>query len=169
MPIPAYMSIQGARQGNITQGAFTEASVGNIYVEGHENEIMVQSVNHNISRARDSQSGQPTGQRVHGAFVVTKIFDKASAMSYQALVTGETLQVTLKFYRTSVSGALEHFATVVLEDAILIDIRMYMPHCQAADSAHLVLQEDLSFSYRKITWTHEAAGTSASDDWRKPQ
>ncbi len=170
MPTPAFMFIQGTNQGNITAGAFTEKSVGNIYIEGHEDECLIQAVNHNISRARDSQSGQPTGQRVHGAFVVTKGFDKASALLYQALTTGETLaQVLNKFYRTSVSGTLEHFVTVELIDAIITGIQMDMPHCQDPSHAHLTLQEHVSFSYRKIIWTHEVAGTQASDDWRKPQ
>ena len=40
MPTPAFISIEGATQGIITQGAFTEDSVGNIYIEGHEDEVM---------------------------------------------------------------------------------------------------------------------------------
>ncbi|MFD4840144.1 type VI secretion system tube protein Hcp, partial [Achromobacter sp. NPDC058515] len=42
MPTPAYISITGKTQGNITQGAFTADSVGNVYVEGHEDQILVQ-------------------------------------------------------------------------------------------------------------------------------
>ena len=40
MPTPAFISIEGSNQGKITAGAFTEDSVGNVYVEGHEDEIM---------------------------------------------------------------------------------------------------------------------------------
>ena len=29
--------------------------------------------------------------------------------------------------------------------------------------------EDVSFSYRKINWTHEIASTTGSDDWRAPR
>ncbi|MBA5205952.1 type VI secretion system tube protein Hcp, partial [Pectobacterium aroidearum] len=42
MPTPCYISIEGKTQGNITAGAFTSDSVGNIYVEGHEDEMLVQ-------------------------------------------------------------------------------------------------------------------------------
>ncbi|PSW92669.1 type VI secretion system tube protein Hcp, partial [Photobacterium iliopiscarium] len=38
MPTPCYISIQGRTQGNITADAFTANSVGNIYVEGHEDQ-----------------------------------------------------------------------------------------------------------------------------------
>ncbi|MEJ2691779.1 MAG: type VI secretion system tube protein TssD, partial [Candidatus Thiodiazotropha sp.] len=48
MPTPAYMSIEGTTQGNITAGCFTEDSVGNIYVEGHEDEVLVEAFKHNI-------------------------------------------------------------------------------------------------------------------------
>ena len=34
MPTPCYISITGQTQGNITAGAFTADSVGNIYVQG---------------------------------------------------------------------------------------------------------------------------------------
>ena len=169
MPTPAYMSIEGTTQGNLTKGASTEASVGNIYVEGHEDESMVQAVSHNISRARDSQSGQPTGMRVHGPVTITKNFDKASPLILQALTTGEVLtKVTLKHYRTSISGTQEHYVTLEMIDAVITDVQTDMPHCQDASHAHLMLQEHVSFSYRKITWTHVTAGTQASDDWRKP-
>ena len=63
MPTPAYISINGKTQGNITQGAFTADSVGNIYVEGHEDQILVQEIKHRVTTPTDPQSGQPSGQR----------------------------------------------------------------------------------------------------------
>lgn len=49
MPTPCYISIQGKTQGNITAGAFTSDSVGNIYVQGHEDEMLVQEFNHIVT------------------------------------------------------------------------------------------------------------------------
>jgi type VI secretion system secreted protein Hcp len=46
MPTPAYMSIEGAKQGLITAGTFTENSLGNISPEGHEEQILLQAFNH---------------------------------------------------------------------------------------------------------------------------
>ena len=40
MPTPCYVSITGKTQGNITAGAFTADSVGNIYVQGHEDQAL---------------------------------------------------------------------------------------------------------------------------------
>ena len=91
MPTPAYMSIEGEMQGLITAGNFTEPSVGNIYQEGHEDQILVEAFKHNIILPRDPQSGQPTGQRVHQPVTITKVFDKCSPLLYSALTLLKSL------------------------------------------------------------------------------
>ena len=50
MPTPCYISITGQTQGNITAGAFTADSVGNIYVQGHEDEMLEQSGSADVQR-----------------------------------------------------------------------------------------------------------------------
>ncbi len=62
---------------------------------------------------------------------------------------------------------ITHYTTV-LEDAIIVDIKDYMHNCQDPGNAHFTHLEDVHFTYRKITWTHEVSGTSGSDDWRSP-
>lgn len=74
----------------------------------------------------------------------------------------------MKFIRTSVSGTQEHYFTIELEDAIITNIEAYMHHCQDPDRAHSTHLEGISFTYRKITWSHVIAGTSGADDWRNP-
>jgi type VI secretion system secreted protein Hcp len=170
MPTPAYLTIEGTNQGAITSGTFTEASVGNVYQEGHEDEILVEEYSHSVMIPRDPQSGQPSGQRVHKPMTITKVFDKSSPLLYTALTSGERLtKCVLKFYRTSPDGQQEHYFTIELEDAIIVDIKSYMPNCQDPAQSHFTHLEDVSFTYRKITWSHEVAGTSGSDDWRAPR
>lgn len=167
MPTPAYLSITGVTQGPITQGAFTEESVGNVYQEGHEDEVLVEAFDHTVTVPTDPQSGQPTGQRVHKPLTVTKVFDKSSPLLYNALTSGERLtECKLKWYRTSTSGQPEHYFTITLEDAIITNIHAHMPNCQDPGHSHFTHLETISFSYRKITWTHEVGGTEGSDDWR---
>ena len=167
MPTPAFMSIEGVKQGNITKGAFTEASVGNTYVEGREDEFMVQAFDHLITIPRDRQSGQPTGQRVHEPITITKVFDKSSPLIYNALTSGEKLtQCKIKWYRTSISGTQEHYFSIDLEDAIIVFVKAGMPNCQDPGKSHFTHLEDVSFAYRKIAWIHEAGGTQGMDDWR---
>lgn len=169
MPTPAFMHIEGTKQGVITKGTFTEKSVGNVFVKGHEDQFMVQAFDHTITIPRDPQSGQPTGQRVHQPITITKIFDKCSPLLYTALTTGEVLKkCDIKWYRTSVQGVQEHYFTIEMEDAIIVNLKARMPNCQDPANKSFTHLEEVSFSYRKIMWTHVLGGTSGADDWREP-
>jgi type VI secretion system secreted protein Hcp len=169
MPTPAYMSIEGTSQGLITSSAFTADSVGNIYQEGHEDEVLVNAFEHRVTVPCDVQSGQPTGQRVHKPVIITKIYDKSSPLLYAAQSTGEVLsKVEIKWYRTSMQGKQEHYFTHLLTDAVIVEISADMPNCQDPDMAHFTHLEKISMAYRRIEWTHEIAGTTGEDDWRAP-
>jgi type VI secretion system secreted protein Hcp len=169
MPTPAYIAIEGSTQGNITQGAFTADSVGNVFVEGHEDQILVQEVKHNVTVPTDPQSGQPSGQRVHKPFIFTCSLNKAVPLMYNALASGEMLpKVEVSWYRTSVDGKQEEFFATTLEDAVIVDMHLDLPHAQNSANSDYTQLLTVSLSYRKITWDHTVAGTSGSDDWRKP-
>lgn len=168
MPVPAYMKITGTNQGDITTGASTADSIGNIFKEGHSDEILVQAFEHVVTIPTDPQSGQPSGQRVHKAVVVTKIFDKTSPQLYLALCSAEVLtKVEFKWYRTAMTGGMEHYFTTKLEDAVITNIKAYMPHCQDPTKSTFTHLEEISLQYRKITWTHEKCGVTGEDDWRR--
>lgn len=168
MPVPGYMTINGTKQGNISQGAFTADSVGNNWVEGHEDECLVQAFTNGVVQPRDPQSGQPTGTRVHKPATFTKVFDKASPLLWQALCAGEILQLELKFYRTAQTGQQEHYFSIKWTDCTLVDGQGFFPNCLDPANSNFTHMEDWSFVYRKVEWTHEKAGTTGSDDWRKP-
>ena len=169
MPTPAYISINGKTQGHITAGAFTSDSVGNVYQQGHEDQILVQEIKHQVTVPTDPQSGQPAGQRVHKPFIFTSSLNKATPLMYNALASGEMLtSVEVKWYRTSVEGTQEHFYTTKLEDATIVNINTVMPHVQDQNNAGFTQLVEVSMSYRKITWEHVISGTSGSDDWRAP-
>ena len=170
MSIPAYIEIKGKVQGKITKGAFTKESVGNIYQQGHEDQILVQEIEHEITTAVDPQSGMPTGRRIHKPFTFPAPLNKATPLLYQALVDGEMLtEVEVHWYRISVDGLLEYFFTTLLEDATIVKITTLLPHAQAPESAPYTQLVKVSMAYRKITWTHKDSGTEGSDDWRKPK
>lgn len=169
MPTPCCISIEEKTQGNITAGAFTAGSVGNIYVQGHEDEMLVQAFSHVVTVPTDPQSGQPSGQRAHKPFRFTVALNKAVPLLYNALASGKMLpKTTLKWYRTSVEGKQEHFFTTTLTDATIVNIDCQMPHCQDPAKSDFTQLIEVSLSYRKIDWEHTVAGTSGSDDWRAP-
>ncbi|WP_298775416.1 Hcp family type VI secretion system effector [uncultured Shewanella sp.] len=169
MPTPCYISILGQTQGLITAGAFTADSVGDIFVEGHENEMLVQEFSHVVNVPTDPQSGQPSGQRVHRPFTFTVALNKAVPLMYNALSTGEKLtNVVLKWYRTSTEGKQEQFFVTSLEGATIVNIECQMPHCQDPKQSNFTQLIKVSLAYRKINWDHLTAGTTGGDDWRKP-
>lgn len=169
MPTPSYISIEGQTQGLITAGACTPESIGDAYVEGHENEMLVQEFDHTVIVPTDPQSGNPSGQRVHKPFQFTVSLNKAVPLLYNALASGEMLKnVELKWYRTSLAGKQENFFVTKLENATVVEIHCAMPHCQDPANEKFTQNVTISLSYRKITWDHLTAGTSGADDWRKP-
>jgi type VI secretion system secreted protein Hcp len=98
------------------------------------------------------------GRTVHGELRITKYIDKASPKLAQVLINGEVLvEMVLRFYRPSPTGAYEHYYTIKLEDAIITSIETH-----AMDSGRHM--EEVSFSYMLITWTDEVTGIEFIDD-----
>ena len=79
MPIPCYLSSEGKTQGNITPGAFTSDAIGNIYVEGHEDETLVQAFRHVVTVPNDLRPASACTIR------------KAVPLMYNVLASGEML------------------------------------------------------------------------------
>lgn len=169
MSQPLYVKITGATQGEITKGAFTADSVGNIYQEGHEDEAFCQSLAYHVTLPRDPQSGQVTGQRVPMPAKLIKYVDKSSPLLLSAIAAGEVLQIEATFYRTSTQGRQEKYYTVKFTDAVAVEYKAHTPLALEPNNAPYRDMDELAFTYRKIDVTHDIAGTAGSDDWRKPK
>jgi type VI secretion system secreted protein Hcp len=162
MPMPFHMTLTGKTQGEIAKGCST--------MTGREDTILCQALNHEVYIPRDPQTGLPTGKRVHNALTVTKVFDKASPLLYQALSTGERMSdVTMKLYRINPSGNEEHYFTIKLEDAIIVSIKPWIPNALDPTREKFTHMEDLSFTYTKIIWTWVIDGVEAQDSWQVPK
>lgn len=162
MAIPAYMTIEGQNQGDISSGALSEDSVGTATQEGHEDEIMIQAFTHNVPRGTNDQSGQITSMPAMKPMKITKFIDKASPLLHNALTTGEQLNVEINWYRISASGEEELYYVMELENAVLVDIETILPSVGDPAMAHLAHMEILHINPGAITWTHEAAGTEGA-------
>ncbi len=162
MAIPAYMTIEGQNQGDISSGALSEDSVGTATQEGHEDEIMIQAFSHNVPRGTNAQSGQITSMPAMKPMKITKFIDKASPLLHNALTSGEQLTVTINWYRISASGEEELYYVMELENSVLVDIETVLPSVGDPSLAHLAHMEVLHINPGAITWTHEAAGTEGA-------
>ena len=160
MPMPAHAEITGQEQGKIE---------GSCNQQGREGTILVEAFNHEVYIPRDPQTGLATGKRVHNSFSFVKTYDKSSPQLYKALCTGEHLSnVTMKWYRIDPTGKEEHYFTHVLEDAVIVSIRPWMPNCLDPSTESYTHMEEVSCTYKKIRWTHEPDGIEHEDDWEAP-
>lgn len=162
MAIPAYMTIEGQNQGEISSGALSEDSVGTATQEGHEDEIMIHAFQHHVPRGTNEQNGQITSMPAMRPMIITKMIDKASPLLHNALTSGEQLEITINWYRISASGEEEIYYVMELENAVLVDIETVLPSIGDPSLAHLAHMEVLHINPGAITWTHEAAGTEGN-------
>jgi type VI secretion system secreted protein Hcp len=155
-PWMAFMEVSGATMGSIP-GSSTR--------KGHQNEIEVYGVRHEVSWPYDPESGQPTDARVHNPVIINKLLDKASPKLFEACAGGEPLAVTIKWYRIT-SGAEQLYFTTILTDALIVSAKPTMPNVLDAPSygnfQHL---EEISFTYGSIRWTWVPDQIVFDDTW----
>ncbi|MDU9404494.1 Hcp family type VI secretion system effector [Pseudomonas sp. zfem004] len=153
----SYLSINGDRQGLISAGCSTEASIGNRCQAGHTDEVLVLSVAHQLI-------GDDSQRALHQPVLITKFVDKATPLLAQALDSGEHLECNLNFYRNNPAGLLERYFTLKLGGAVLVEQRVDMPHSMLQSDQEA--QEHLAIRYRDISWIHHTGSTSAHVAWR---
>jgi len=141
-----YLRINGERQGNISAGCGTEASIGNRWQLGHENEIMCLSL---------AQSMTSTGQQAHHqGLQFCKMIDKSSPLLMQAISDNEPLKLDFDFYRINPFGRMEKYYRIELRGALIN--RTWATY---ADNLH---SEYITVSYEYILCQHLIAGTEYS-------
>ena len=161
MPMPCHLTLEGENQGKID---------GSCEMQGRENTILIEAMDHQVYIPRDPQSGLATGKRIHNPLTITKVFDKSSPKLYQALCTGEHLKnVTIKWYRINPTGSEEHYFTHTLQDAIIVSIKAWMPNALDAEKESYTHMEDVAFTYKKIKWVWEIDGVESEDSWAVPR
>jgi len=160
MPMTSHMEVTGKNQGKMD---------GSCDMEGREATILVYAMDHRIHIPRDPQSGLPSGKRIHGPLTIEKETDRSSPMLKQALCSGEQLsEVVIKKYRIDPTGTEEHYYTITLEDAIIVEVVPYMPLAFLTENEPYRHMEKVSFTYSKIKWKHEIDGIESEDSWKIP-
>lgn len=154
----AYLTLEGETTGTIEGDVDTEPNAGSIRVHAFE---------HTVRTPRDSTNGLPTGGPQHTPLTIVKQLDKSSPKLRQVHALNENLiDFTLRFYRqNSESGVNEHYYTITLLNAKIVGIRNWTPNTLDPSSRNYRDMEEVSFTYQKITWTHEPSGVSTEDEW----
>lgn len=149
-----FLTINGNKQGLISSGCSTQDSIGNKYQIGHENEILIYKLSHNISR---------TENVMHNPIVFVKPQDKSSPLFLVAISDNELLNLKFDFYRTSQNGAQEKCYTIECREATLTDLNINYPHSLTHAAAQP--EEIISVRYKDIICQHHIAGTSGYSVW----
>jgi type VI secretion system secreted protein Hcp len=141
--VTMYMTVEGQSQGVIH---------GSSIAAGHEGQIVVDALYHKVDTP-------PTAPRVHHPLRILKYIDKSSPQLFQAATNNENLvDIFIYFYRTSGIGTQEHYYTIHLEDARIVNIEQYALTSNG-------YSESVSFVYQKITWIYVIDGIETTDDW----
>lgn len=142
-----YLKMRGERQGDISAGCGTEASIGNRFQLGHENEIFAFSLSNCITG---------TGKEINlQGLRFSKLIDKSSPLLTTGITNNETFSLEFNFYRTSRYGAWEKYYCIELRGALLAAIRMHV-------SNNNLDTELIEVRYEYILCKHLTANTEFS-------
>lgn len=143
-----YLRLSGERQGNISAGCGSQASIGNRYQVGHEDEIMCLSLIRSVT-----SSGSQVN---HHGLQFTKMIDKSTPLLLNAINDNEALKLTFDFYRINRFGKLERYYYVELRGA-------YIQYQRTSISVDDFASETIRVSYEYIRCKHLTANTEYSD------
>ncbi|MCM2286443.1 MAG: Hcp family type VI secretion system effector [Desulfobacula sp.] len=160
MAMTSYLKVEGKEQGSI-EGDCTQ--------KGRENTILVYSMDHKVEIPRDTHTGLPTGQRIHKPLQIIKHKDKSSPKLFQACCSGEQLKAELKFFRINEKGQEEHYYTIKVDNAIIVEMQEYTPLTFLDMNKPYKDMESVLFTYEKIIWTYEPDGIETEDSWNAPK
>jgi type VI secretion system Hcp family effector len=149
-----YLTLKGQKQGEISTGCGSYDSIGNKFQAGHEDQIMVYSLAHNISREQHT---------AHQPFTITKPIDKSTPLIGMGITNNEEMYLLLDFYRTSNVGAQEKYFSIEIRKAKLKRVALNYPHALTNNDSQP--EEILSVVYQDIKWQHHIAGTTGYSLW----
>jgi type VI secretion system secreted protein Hcp len=127
---------------------------------GREGSIECFAYEHAVSTAREAGSGMATGRRQHQPLLVRKPIDRASPLIMKALSENQVIEATFRFYRPDPSGdgTTQHFFTVGIKQARVTGIKQFVPDVLDPAAAGEPPQEEVTFTFASIQWTHETEG-----------
>ncbi|WP_279204534.1 Hcp family type VI secretion system effector [Obesumbacterium proteus] len=151
-----YMTLNGAKQGLISEGCSSPFSIGNKHQLSHINQIQILCCRHEMTRDQNVN---------HHPIIITKPIDKSSPLLGVAISENESLTCTLDFYRTNENGMQEKYYTIILNKASIVSIYIDYPH--ALNHNDIQPEESIAIRYADINWFHHIAGTSGYSLWEE--
>lgn len=143
-----YLKLTGKKQGLISAGCSSINSTGNRFHLSHDNEITILKLINTLS-----QEGHDPFRHLD----IIKPIDKSTPLLANALNKKERLFCEFLFYRTAEYGRNELYFKLILQNAILTDIRFAYPNSLLNSDCNP--QESVSFAYTSAIFEHDKGQT----------
>lgn len=157
MPVPGYAEFVDS-EGNPIEGS--------VQVAGREGMVEIQEFDHDVRIPTDEAKGELMGVRQHRPATLTKPYDKASPLLYDALCNGETLQeVKVHWYTINKTGEEVEYFTHTLKEAKISKIQSFMPETKNPQKEQFGHHERVHILYSKITWLFQDGNIEYTDAW----
>jgi len=162
MPGVFLLTMKGATSGDI-KGGYTKKEGDLDFSTGmqcHGFEYLVQT-------AIDPNSGASIGRRRHFPIKIRKEVDAASPKLVTMLVTNEKItDAKLSFNRADGKGKTQVYYTIELSGGFISSYKTYLARDATTRDVHDVNeQEEIEFTFQKITKTYTQGGITSTDDW----
>ena len=157
MANPAYLTILDD-QGNQVKA--------NVTIKGREGTAEVIAFNYDVHIPCDPNTGALTAVRQHNDAVITKTYDSASPILFDACCRGKTLKsMKIDWYRINNQGDEEIYFTHTLTNVKVVKVHQHMLNVKQPEYDRLGHMEDVFVRFQKIELDHPQGNIKASDDW----
>ena len=146
---------------------------GSSKMKGHEGDIEVIAMSHEIVSPRDAASGLASGKRQHKPFIIEIEANRIFPMLQQALCRNDTVKTAkFSFYQNrkadlvgSASALEVNCYDIDLVNATICSTELVMLNNKNPDLMKYEFKTRVAFTYQKITWTWKEGGITSEDDW----
>jgi len=131
-----------------------------------EDTIECSSFRYGITTSYDPYTIRALTRREHEAVVIQKRIDKSTPQLLKAFCLNEPVNMAqFRFFRPSRGGsnAEEHFYTVLLENGYIANVKQISEDAIVAGEAAPPMMEEVTFTFREISWTYEIGGATHAD------
>lgn len=127
------------------------------------------SFHYAVKRQYDPQTFRTIKGSQHEPVVIYKRIDKSTPLLLKALCKKKPVNsAEFRFFRLAISGtgAEEHFFTVLLENGFICSVEQVSEDIIMAGIDAPPMIEEVAFTFKDITWTHEISRTSHKETLR---
>lgn len=117
--------------------------------------IVIKEIGFQMNRPLDPATGQAAGQVRFQPFLLVKEPDRATPKLVKAGATSERLSIEIKWFRSLATGVEQHYFTVRLENATIVEMESQGDVTVAGG-----VLESLRLTYTKLVMTDVINGTS---------